>query len=176
MFDSKKTSMLLLSGLLLSSMTGCSSSFRGVSEANTASTVPEPTILQAKTAAIPSLDARVTKLVFFNSSAADIAPLQNPTYKTRFEHAATTRVHPEIYLEYPAPGKKIYFTMTVHIRENTKTFRIVDYDTRIEPDWTSSHHSVGIGVLGPGKWRAGSYEADVYINGEKVAMGSFQVY
>jgi hypothetical protein len=176
MFDSKKTCMLLLSGLLLSSMPGCSSSFRSTSEAKTASTVPEPTILQAKTVSIPSLDARVTKLAFFGSSAADIGPLKNPTYKSRFEHAATTRVHPEIYLEYPPPGKKIFFTMTVHIRENARTFRIVEYDTRIEPDWTSSHHSVGIGVLGPGNWRAGTYEADVYVNGEKIAMGSFEVY
>jgi len=176
MFDSKKTCMLLLSGLLLSSMTGCSSSFRGSSEAKNAAAMPEPTILQDKTAAIPSLDARVTKLAFFGSSAADIAPLKNPTYKSRFEHIATTKVHPEIYLEYPPPGKKVYFTMTVHIRENRQTFRIVDYDTRIEPEWTSSHHSVGIGVLGPGNWRAGTYEADVYINGEKVAMGSFVVY
>ena len=176
MFDSKKTSILLLSGLLLSSMPGCSSSLRSASEAKTAATVPEPTILQSKTAVIPSLDASVTKLAFFNSGAADIAPLKNPTYKSRFDHATTNRVHPEIYLEYPPPGKKVYFTMTVHIRENTRTFRIVDYDTRIEPDWTSSHHSVGIGVLGPENWRPGNYEADVYINGEKVAMGSFQVY
>ena len=175
MFDWKRSCMLLLLGLLLASTTGCSSSFRRSSEAKTASTVPEPTILE-KTAAIPSLDASVTKLTFFSSSAADIGPLKNPTYKSRFEHAATTRIHPEIYLEYPPAGKKIYFTMTVHIRENGKTFRIVDYDTRIEPGWTSSHHSVGIGVLGPGNWRAGTYDADVYINGEKVAMGSFEVY
>jgi hypothetical protein len=168
--------MLLLLGFLLSSIMGCSSSFRGASTPKNASNPPEPTILQSKTAAIPSLDARVTNLAFFNSSAADIAPSKNPTYRTRFEHNGTTRIHPEIYLEYPPPGKKIYFTMTVYIRQNAKTFRIVDYDTRIEPDWTSSHHSVGIGVLGPGNWRVGNYEADVYINGEKVAMGYFQVY
>jgi hypothetical protein len=168
--------MLLLSGLLLSSIMGCSASLRKTSEAKPSSTVPGPKILQSRTAAIPSLDARITKLAFFNSSAADIAPSKNPIYKSRFDHATTTRVHPEIYLDYPPPGKKIYFTMTVHIRENTRTFRIVDYDTRIEPDWTSSHHAVGIGVLGPGNWRPGNYEADVYINGEKVAMGSFQVY
>lgn len=176
MFDWKRSCMLLLLGLLLASTTGCSSSFRRSSEAKTASTVPAPTILHDKVEVIPSLDARVTKLAFFGSGAADIAPLKNPTYKSRFEHAATIRVYPEIYLEYPPPGKKIYFTMTVHIRENKRTFRIVDYETRIEPDWTSSHHSVGIGVLGPGNWRAGTYEADVYLNGEKVAMGSFEVY
>jgi hypothetical protein len=168
--------MLLLSGFLLSSILGCSSSFRSGSTPKTAANPPGPTVLQSKTAAIPLLDARVTKLVFFNSSAADIGPSKNPTYSTRFEHTATTRIHPEIYLEYPPPGKRVYFTMTVYIRQNTKMFRIVDYDTRIEPDWTSSHHSVGIGVFGPGNWRVGNYEADVYINGEKVAMGYFQVY
>jgi len=132
--------------------------------------------LHDKVAVIPSLDARLTKLAFFSTSAADIAPLQNPTYKSRFEHEATTQVYPEIHLEYPPPGKKIYFTMTVNVREGKRTFRIVDYETRIEPNWTSSSHSVGIGVFGPGNWRAGTYEADVYINGEKVAMGSFEVY
>ena len=177
MFDWKRSRMPLLLGLLLLSITGCSSSLRtSSSEPKIASSVPEPSILQDKVAVIPSLDARLTKLAFFSSSASDIAPLQNPTYKNRFEHAATTQVYPEIHLEYPPPGKKIYFTMTVHVRENKRTFRIVDYDTRIEPNWTSSSHSVGIGVFGPGNWRAGNYEADVYINGEKVAMGSFEVY
>lgn len=176
MFDWKRSCMLLLLGLLIASTTGCSSSFRSSSEAKTASPVPAPTILHDKVGVIPSLDARLTELAFFGSSAADISPLKNPTHKSRFEHTATTRVYPEIHLEYPPPGKKIYFTMTVHVRENRRTFRIVDYETRIEPDWTSSYHSVGIGVLGPGNWRAGSYEADVYINGEKVAMGSFEVY
>ena len=175
MFDSKRFYMLLLLGFLLP-LTGCSSSFRKSSESQTAAAVPEPTILHDKVALIPSLDARLTKLAFFGSGASDIAPLQNPIYKNRFEHSATTRVYPEIHLEYPSSGKKVYFTMTVHIRENQRTFRIVDYETRIEPNWTSSSHSVGIGVFGPGNWRAGTYEADVYINGEKIAMGSFEVF
>jgi hypothetical protein len=176
MFDSKRFYMLLLLGLLLPLTTGCSSSFRSKSESKTASPAPETKILRDKIEVIPSLDARLTKLVFFGSGASDIEPLKNPTYKNRFAHAATTRIYPEIYLEYPPPGKKIYFTMTVHIREHSRIFRIVDYETRIEPGWTSSHHSVGIGVLGPGNWRAGTYDADVYINGERVAMGSFEVY
>lgn len=174
MSDWKQSGMPLLLGILLA-ITGCSSSRRSP-EANTASPVPQPTILRKQVMLVPSLDARVTQLVFFATSASDIAPLKNPTYNSRFAHAATNRVHPEIHLEHPRPGKRVYFTMTVHIRENQKTFRIVDYETRIEPDWTSSHHSVGIGVMGPGNWRAGSYEADVYINGEKVAMGRFEVY
>jgi hypothetical protein len=177
MFDWKRSYMMLaFLGLLLQLTMGCSSSLRSHSEPKTTSTAPESKILYDKVAVIPSLDARLTKLVFFSSGPADVVPLRHPIYESRFQHAATTRVYPEIHLEYPPPGKKIYFTVTVHIRDNGKTFRIVDYETRIEPDWTSSDHSVGIGVLGPGNWRAGTYEADVYINGEKVAMGSFEVY
>jgi hypothetical protein len=176
MFDWKQLYMLLLLGFLLPLTTGCSSSFKSRSESRTAATVPETKILRDKVDVIPSLDASLTKLTFFSSSASDIAPLKNPTYNSRFPHAATNRVYPEIHLEYPRPGKRVYFTMTIHILENQKTFRIVDYDTRIEPDWTSSDHSVGIGVLGPENWRAGRYEADVYINGDKVAIGYFEVY
>jgi hypothetical protein len=141
-----------------------------------ASSTPEAKISQEKMSAIPSLDARLTKLVFFSSGPSDIAPVKNPTYRIRFEHEATTRIHPEIHLDHPKPGKRIYFTLTVHVRENGKTFRIVDYDSRIEPDWTSSNHSVGIGVLGTGNWRVGNYEADIHITGEKIATGYFEVY
>ncbi|HXV82096.1 MAG TPA: hypothetical protein VEG60_19660 [Candidatus Binatia bacterium] len=174
MFDWKRFGMPLLLGILAAT-NGCSS-LRSSQDAKTAAPVSQPTILRKQVMLVPSLDAQVTKLAFFGSSASDIAPLKNPTYKNRFAHAATNRVHPEIHLEHPRPGKRVYFTMTVHVRENQKTFRIVDYETRIEPDWTSSNHSVGIGVMGPGNWRPGSYEADIYINGEKVAMGHFEVY
>jgi hypothetical protein len=172
----KESCALPLLGLLLLSTAGCGGSLKGSPEAKTAFHAPEPTILRDKIVVVPSLDARVTKLAFFSSSASDVAPLKNPTYGNRFAHAATNRVYPEIQLEHPRPGKRVYFTMTVHIRENKKIFRIVDYETRIEPDWTSSYHSVGVGILGPGNWRPGSYEADVYINGEKVAAGYFEVY
>src|SRR6516165_2418381 len=131
MFDWKRSCMLLL-GLLLSLTTGCSSSVRSSSGGTTAASAPESQILQDKVETIPSLDAHLTKLAFFGTGPSDIAPVKNPIYKSRFEHAATTKVHPEIHLEYPPPGKRVYFTMTVHIRENSRTFRIVDYETRIE--------------------------------------------
>src|SRR4030095_12585010 len=102
MFNRKRSCMPLLLGLLLLSTTGCSSSLRSSSsEPKTASSVPEPSILHDKIVVIPSLPARLPKLAFFGRSSADITPLQTPTYKTRFEHAATTRVYPEIRLEYP---------------------------------------------------------------------------
>jgi hypothetical protein len=166
--------MLMIAAILFLSVAGCSF-VRNPPELKAAPSVPEPKIFD-KVETIPSLNARVTKLVFFGTGPSDIAPLRNPTYKNRFQHAATTKIHPEVHLGYPAPGKKVYFTMSVHIRENGKTFRIVDHESRIEPDWTSSYHSIGIGVFGPGTWHIGTYEAEIYINGEKVATGYFEIY
>jgi hypothetical protein len=177
MFDSKRSSLLLILAFLLACNTGCSSSFRKTSGPQAAASSPlSSKIFHDKTGTIPSVDARVTKLVFFGSGPSDIAPLANPVYKNRFEHRTTARIHPEIHLEYPPPGRKTYFTMTVHIRQTGKTVRIVDYDSRIESEWTSSHHSVDVGVLGSGNWRVGMYDVDIHINGEKVATGAFEIY
>jgi hypothetical protein len=175
MSDSKRSYLLLILGLSLPLILGCSSSLRTAPEPQTAS-VAEAKIWREKVGAIASLDARVTKLVFFASGPADIAPLKEPTYGTRFHHSMTKTIYPEIYLDYPAPGKKVFFTVTAHFREKGKTIRIVDYEGRIEPNWTMSHHSVGAGILGTRNWPVGNYDVDIHINGEKVATGYFEVY
>jgi hypothetical protein len=176
MLDLKRRWILLIGGLLVPLMASCGSSLRSASKLEGAPALPEPKIWNGKVAAIPSLDVSLRELRFFSSGASDIAPLKNPVYKSRFEHAATNRVHPEIHLEYPSPGKKVFFTLTFHVRQDGKTFRIVESQGRIDPDWTSSYHSVGIGVLGPGNWRVGAYEADVYVNGDKIATGYFEIH
>lgn len=176
MLPLKRSSTLLALGLLLPLTAGCSSSVKSPSVSKTVSPLPAPQILTDKAPSIPSLDARVTKLVFFSSSPSDISPLRNPIYKNQFAHTTTTTVHPEIHLDHVPPAKRVFFALTVHIRENGKTVRIVDYDSRIDADSTSSYHSVGVGVLGTGNWRVGTYDVDVHINGEKIATGHFQVY
>lgn len=176
MLDLKRLRILLVGGLLVPLIAGCGSSVRSASKLEDTPALPQPKIWNGKVGAISSLDATLTELRFFSSGASDIAPLKNPVYKDRFEHATTTRVHPEIHLEYPSPGKKVFFTVTVHVRQDGKTFRIVESPGRIEPGWTSSYHSVGIGVFGPGNWRVGTYEAEVYVNGDKVATGYFEIY
>jgi hypothetical protein len=174
--DLKRRCLLLILGLALPLTLGCSSSLRKAPEPQTTASLAEPKIWRERVGAIPSLDARVTKLVFFASGPADIAPFKEPIYRTRFHHSMTKTVYPEIYLDYPAPGKKVFFTVTAHFRQKGKTIRIVDHEGRIEPNWTMSHHSVGAGILGTGNWPVGNYDVDIHINGEKVATGYFEVY
>src|SRR5215510_13988005 len=83
MFNYKGSRMPLLLGLLLLTITGCSSALRSSSsEHKTTASVPEPSILHDKVAVIPSLDARLTKLAFFSTNDANIEPLQNTIHKS----------------------------------------------------------------------------------------------
>jgi len=166
--------MLLILGVLFSSTTGCSSS---VTETRTAPSVPEPKILHDNVELIPSLNARVTKIRFFESGRSDMELRQKRTYQSRFAQATTRTVYTEIHLEYPQSRRRIYFAITlVCSRGNGATFRIEEYEGRIEADWTSSDHWIGVGYHSAGDWDAGAYKVDVHINGEKVATGSFEIY
>jgi hypothetical protein len=139
--------------------------------------VPEPKIFHSNVELIPSLNARVTKILFFESNRSDIVLPKKRIYQSRFAQATTRSVYTEIYLEHPQPGRRIDFIITlVYIRENGTTFRIEEYQSRIEADWTSSNHWAGVGNYGPGDWSAGTHKVDVHIKGEKVATGSFEIY
>ncbi|MGH7774980.1 MAG: hypothetical protein ACREQA_22360 [Candidatus Binatia bacterium] len=174
-FGLKRSSMLLILGLLLPSATGCSSSITNRSEPQT---VPEPKIFQSNVELNPSLKARVTKVLFFESGRSDVELRQKKRiYQSRFAQATARSVYTEIHLEHPQPGKRIDFIVTlVYIREDGTTFRIEEYQSRIEADWTSSSHWAGVGDYGPGYWHVGAYKVDVQINGGKVATGSFAIH
>jgi hypothetical protein len=173
-FGLKRSCRLLILGLLFSSTTGCSSS---ITEAQTAPSVPEPKIVQANVELIPSVNARITKIQFFESGRSDVELRKKRTYERRFAQATTRTVYTEIHVEHPQPKKRIDFAITlICSRGNGTTFRIEEYRGRIEPDWTSSDHWIGVGNHSAGDWDAGTYQVDVYISGEKVAAGSFEIY
>jgi hypothetical protein len=107
--DLKRRCLLLILGLALPLTLGCGSSLRKAPEPQTTASLPEPKIWRGRVGAIPSLDARVTKLVFFASGPADIAPFKEPIYRTRFHHSMTKTVYPEIYLDYPPTRQESFF-------------------------------------------------------------------
>src|SRR5215813_7738941 len=114
MFDWKKSRMPLLLGLLLLSITGCSSSLRtSSSEPKIASSVPEPSILQDKVAVIPSLDARLTKHAFFSSCVFFFASLGDPTDIHRVEVRVTRLVYAVMVGGDPASLEEGYFAVAV---------------------------------------------------------------
>ncbi len=173
-FGLKRSCLLLLLGLLFPLTKGCSSS---VADPQTVPSVAEPKIFHDNVELMPSLNARVTKIQFFESGRSDLELRKKRIYQSRFLQATTRTVYTEIHLEHPQPRRRIDFTFTlVFSRGNGTTFRIEEYKSRMEADWTSSDHWIGVGHHSPGGWDAGAYKVEVHINGEKVATGSFEIY
>jgi hypothetical protein len=173
-FDLKRSCRLLFLGLFLLSITGCSTT--GVLESRAVPAASAPKILEEQVALGPSLNARVTTIRFFEGERSKLAFTTERKYETRFARTMTRTVYTEINLDYPRPETNVYFPITLNFRQNGRTLRIEEVETRIGPEWTSSGHLVGAGNFDPGKWRVGNYEVDVYINAKKAATGYFEIY
>jgi hypothetical protein len=65
---------------------------------------------QQPTGTIPSLDATVTSLRFFESDY-QAPPREQGAYTQRFDRAQTRYVHWELTLEHPAPGRRRVFSV-----------------------------------------------------------------
>jgi hypothetical protein len=173
-FDLQRSWKLLFVGLFLSSITGCSTT--RMSESHAVPAAVDPKIIEEPIALGPSLNARVTKVRFFEGERSKLAFTSDRRYETRFAKTMTRTVYTEINLDYPRPETNINFPITLYFRQNGRTLRIEEVQSRIRSDWTSSDHLVSAGNFDPGKWAVGNYEVDVYINAKKAATGYFEVY
>ena len=173
-FELKPWWKLLFVGLFLPSITGCSTT--RMLESRAVPAAVEPKILEEPIALGPSLNARVTKVRFFEGERSKLAFTSDKTYETRFAKTMTRTVYTEINLDYPRPQTNVYFPITLYFRQNGRTLRIEEVQSWIRSEWTSSDHLVGAGNFDPGKWAVGNYVVDVYINAKKSATGYFEIY
>ena len=140
---------------------------------------PEPTTQLLKVESLPSLDARVTALRFFAGDCGNAPRLQQRKYTRRFPtggggvpwyHA----IYTEIMLEYPMPERRIYFTLkAIYQSEDTGVLDTQEERTYIPLGQQSSAYWIGSCGYHD---RVGFYLVDVYINEQKVASGSFEIY
>jgi hypothetical protein len=172
-FDLKQSPGLPLVGLFFLSITACSAT--GTSDTRPVATVRDAMIVEEPIALSPSVNARVTKVQFFEGERSKVA-FVNRNYETRFAMKIARTVYTEISLDYPRTETSLYFPIRLDFRRNGRTVRIEEVDNRIGPDWTSSSHVVSAGSFDPGKWAIGNYEVAVYINAKKAAMGFFEIY
>jgi len=49
------------------------------------------------------------------------------------------------------------------------------YSSYVKSGWTNSYHSQVWGWKTPGNWQRGRYRVEIYIEGEKVTSGSFEI-
>lgn len=172
-FGLERSWKLLFVGLFLPSITGCSTTRL---ESPAVPTAVEPKIIEEPIALGSSVNARVTKVRFFEGERSKLAFISDRTYETRFAKTITRTIYTEINLDYPRPETNVYFPITLYFRQNGRTLRIEEARSSIRSDWTSSDHWVSAGNFDPGKWTVGNYEIDVYINDKKAATGYFEIY
>ena len=174
MLSALKRPSMLWFGLLLPSIVGCSSS--AVSESRAVPSVREPKIVREQVDLGPSFKAQVTNIRFFEGERSKLAFAKERVYETRFAQAKARTLYTEIHLDHPGPGTRVYVPIILHFRQNGKTLRIEEFESRIGPEWNSSDHLVGAGHFEPGKWPVGNYEVDVYIHADKAATAYFEIY
>ena len=142
---------------------------------------------------IPSLNATVTSVRFFEGpSTSNIPPREGRVYGTRFDRTRTRKIFWEINFSHPAPGRRINYTIETvwhtptDVNQNGPRQSSNAY---IEPNWTQSYWSHGLSIISEWKvikpngemyrkeepWGAGTYRLDFYVQGQKIASGSFEM-
>lgn len=118
-------------------------------------------------------DISVTQLIFFEKNEDD-EPLNSTN---RFAKSTSRHIYFELFLIHPTPGRKIDFTINViYYSSDGNIYGSTDHDSYIEGDWSTSCHELGWGWEDAGNWDVDDYRIDLFIEGKKIASGSFTIY
>ena len=124
---------------------------------------------------IPSLSATVTKLRFFESGY-DLPAYEDREYKTRFPKSSSRYINWELNLKHPLPERRLDFTINaVWYNPEGNEYTRQRKESSLKPTWETSWYTLGFGWQESGNWKPGSYRVDLFIEGEKIASGSFEV-
>jgi hypothetical protein len=134
---------------------------------------------------IPLLNGYVTTLQFYESGYNGL-PLDQRVYDQRFARETTRYIWNELTLEYPAPGRRVDFKLTVIYYRDTgagswEELHRYPVDTYVEGDWTWSYYDSGYGFNDPGTWQVGLYLVEIYFEGlgsdsQLIASKQFEIY
>jgi hypothetical protein len=140
---------------------------------------PESTLGPPTLGVMPSLDVRVTELRFFEGPyvSEDPPPEGQRWYGQRFSQATTRTIYTELTLAHPRREQPARLRIVaIYAHDDGSVIGRPEQSTSIAADQETSRFWFHYGSSLAGYWQAGSYKVDVYINGEKAASGSFQIY
>ncbi len=131
-----------------------------------------PALLEFK-GSVPSVNARVTDLRFFESGSSP-STTEDRVYRNTFDRTAARFVYAELSFAYPIPGSRVSFDLeTTYRRSDGSIFGSSIRDSYFESDWTSSSSARGRGWADPGKWPADTYTVELSVGGDLVASSQF---
>lgn len=118
---------------------------------------PAPAPQPSVTAEIPSLNARLKALKFFESSPFEAPSRNERVYSQRFAKAITRFIWTELTLAHPKPGRRIALTIqAVYQHEHGRFVDRPALRTYVAADWEGSQFWTG--SIGP--WEVGPYKAE----------------
>lgn len=138
---------------------------------------PEPTPeVVAPTWNIPSLNARVTDIRFFESDYEQ-TPREQRVYSRKFSNSDARYICWELNLSYPNREYAVPLLIkVVWYRPDGTQYAEQTKQVIIQQGWASSSHSLGRGWREAGNWRVGIYRVDLLVDDQKVATGTFEIF
>ena len=131
---------------------------------------------QGPTGVIPSLDARVTSVRFFETPY-EYTPHGKRVYSNWFERASARFIAWDLNLDHPAPtSRKSFSVEQVWYRSDGTILARQTKQTSVEPGWTSSYHLHSWGWRNVDSWPAGVYRVNLFVDGQRVATGAFTIF
>jgi hypothetical protein len=137
---------------------------------------PELTLGDPTLGVIPSLDVRVTELRFFEGPVSMECPPPEGQrwYGQRFSVVMARYIYTELALAHQKREQPTRLRIiAIYEYDDGQEKGRLEQTTSIAADQEASRFWL-CGTLGA--WGTGFYKVNVYINGEKAASGSFQIY
>lgn len=113
----------------------------------------------------------------FYASTEDVPDLDKRQYQTRFAKDSLAYLNWELNLSYGKVKKRTPFSIqAVFYHSNGDEFARQTLDTYADKDWENSYHNWGWGWDKPGEWQKDTYTVELYVRGNMVKKGTFEVY
>lgn len=124
------------------------------------------------------INAKVTEVKFFEGPYETVSKEQR-AYKRNFSRTMSRYIYWELNFEFPTAESRIDFKIEAiwYGTHSNEIFR-QSLDSYINPGWTNSWSTLGYGwsKYSSSTWQAGSYRVDFYVDGEKIATDTFNIY
>ena len=125
---------------------------------------------------VSGLNAKVNGLRFYETGKTP-PKKKDRIYKNRFLNSDVRFICWEIQLEHPKPGRRIDFAINdIWHGPDGKLLKNRTRRYSMAADWVGSFYSGGHGAVIRWPWRRGEYRVEIFIEGQKVASGSFMIY
>lgn len=139
--------------------------------------IPEAApIVIAPSWAVPSLNAKVTDLRFFEKAAGDVPPHDQRVYSRQFAKSAARYIQWEINLSFPQREYAVSLLVKAiwHRPDGSQSEQQGTMIAKV--GWSSMYYGLGWGSAEAGHWATGTHMVEIFIENQKVAAASFEIY